>query len=77
MSNSIDYVCAHGTGTPVGDAVEAEAIAAVFGPSTPWVSSVKAPGLRSDRTRPDFPAAAVSLPRTLATTRRIREYRKN
>jgi len=39
--DSIAYVCAHGTSTPVGDAAEAEAIAAVFGSHQPWVSSIK------------------------------------
>ena len=37
----IDYICAHATSTPAGDAVEAESIATVFGPSTPPVSSLK------------------------------------
>ncbi len=38
---SVEYVCAHGTSTPVGDGVEAEAIAGVFGSARPWVSSIK------------------------------------
>ncbi len=37
----VDYVCAHGTGTPINDAVEAEAIAAVFGDYAVPVSSIK------------------------------------
>jgi 3-oxoacyl-[acyl-carrier-protein] synthase-1 len=38
---NIDYICAHATSTPVGDAVEAESISAVFGRETPFVSSTK------------------------------------
>lgn len=38
----VGYVNAHGTGTEVNDRVEAEALAAVFGPSAPAVSSTKA-----------------------------------
>ena len=37
---AVDYVTAHGTGTPVGDIAEAQAIARVFGSRVP-VSSVK------------------------------------
>ncbi len=38
--DEVDHVNAHGTGTPLGDAVEAKAIGRVLGPSVP-VSSVK------------------------------------
>ncbi|MEW5773288.1 MAG: beta-ketoacyl-[acyl-carrier-protein] synthase family protein [Thermodesulfobacteriota bacterium] len=37
----VDYVCAHATSTPAGDAAEAEAIAQVFAGHAPAVSSLK------------------------------------
>jgi 3-oxoacyl-[acyl-carrier-protein] synthase-1 len=41
IPSDIDYICAHATSTPVGDSLEAQNISAVFGPKTPWVSSLK------------------------------------
>lgn len=40
-AQDIDYICAHATSTPVGDAVEAGAIASLFGEHKPYVSSLK------------------------------------
>src|SRR6266498_398811 len=37
----VDYICAHGTGTPAHDLVEGRAIRDVFGPQPPPVSSIK------------------------------------
>lgn len=39
--DEVDYICAHGTGTKVGDLAEGRAILEVFGDSPPPVSSVK------------------------------------
>jgi 3-oxoacyl-[acyl-carrier-protein] synthase-1 len=41
MAKDIEYINAHATSTPVGDAKEAEALNLVFGDSRPWVSSTK------------------------------------
>jgi 3-oxoacyl-[acyl-carrier-protein] synthase II len=40
-AGDVDYVCAHGTGTPANDATEAEALLAAFGGRVPPVSSIK------------------------------------
>ncbi|CAM5317183.1 hypothetical protein SHIRM173S_10146 [Streptomyces hirsutus] len=37
----VDLVGAHGTGSPLGDRVEADAITQVFGDARPWVNAVK------------------------------------
>jgi 3-oxoacyl-[acyl-carrier-protein] synthase-1 len=39
--SDIDYICAHATSTPLGDAVEAACISSVFGKYAPYVSSTK------------------------------------
>ncbi|MCJ7663737.1 MAG: beta-ketoacyl-[acyl-carrier-protein] synthase family protein [Desulfobacterales bacterium] len=40
-AHDIDYICAHATSTPVGDAAEAAALMEVFGEHKPYVSSLK------------------------------------
>ncbi|MEZ0073203.1 beta-ketoacyl synthase [Planotetraspora sp. GP83] len=40
-ADEIDYICAHGTGTPANDLVEARAVRQVFGERIPPVSSIK------------------------------------
>ena len=41
VTDSIDYINAHGTSTPVGDMVELQAIRQIFGNSIPPISSTK------------------------------------
>jgi 3-oxoacyl-[acyl-carrier-protein] synthase II len=37
----VDYICAHGTGTPTNDATEIQAVREVFGDTPPPISSIK------------------------------------
>ncbi|MFI7634226.1 beta-ketoacyl-[acyl-carrier-protein] synthase family protein [Nonomuraea sp. NPDC049400] len=40
-ADEIDYICAHGTGTPTNDATEVKAVREVFGDKLPPISSIK------------------------------------
>ncbi|MBP0455067.1 MULTISPECIES: beta-ketoacyl synthase [unclassified Kitasatospora] len=40
-ASDVDYICAHGTGTPANDLVEAGAVVDVFGDNPPPISSTK------------------------------------
>ncbi|GHH19680.1 beta-ketoacyl-[acyl-carrier-protein] synthase family protein [Streptomyces lanatus] len=40
-ADQVDYICAHGTGTPANDAAETLAVREVFGDTPPPISSVK------------------------------------
>ena len=40
-ADEVDYICAHGTGTPTNDAVEVRAARQVFGARLPPMSSIK------------------------------------
>jgi 3-oxoacyl-[acyl-carrier-protein] synthase-1 len=41
LPGPVQYLNTHGTGTPVGDQKEMEAVRAVFGEKAPWISSTK------------------------------------
>ncbi len=42
LPGPVQYLNTHGTGTPVGDSKEMEAVRSVFGDSSPLISSTKA-----------------------------------
>jgi 3-oxoacyl-[acyl-carrier-protein] synthase II len=60
-ASDIDYICAHGTGTPTNDSVEAQAIFAVFGKAPPAVSSIKSMIGHTMGAATGFGAIAVAL----------------
>ncbi|GAA1767089.1 beta-ketoacyl-[acyl-carrier-protein] synthase family protein [Luedemannella helvata] len=59
--SDVDYICAHGTGTPANDAMEAAAIAEVFGAVPPPVSSIKSMIGHTMGAASGFGAIATSL----------------
>ncbi|MEV7805578.1 beta-ketoacyl-[acyl-carrier-protein] synthase family protein [Microbispora sp. NPDC088329] len=63
-ADQIDYVCAHGTGTPTNDLTEALAILEVFGDDPPPVSSIKSALGHSMGAASGFGAMACALAMT-------------
>jgi len=59
--SDVDYICAHGTGTPANDSVEARAVLEVFGPSAPPLSSIKSMIGHTMGAASGFGAIATSL----------------
>ncbi|MEU9969085.1 beta-ketoacyl-[acyl-carrier-protein] synthase family protein [Streptomyces malaysiensis] len=57
----VDYICAHGTGTPANDAMEAQAVVEVFGTRPPPISSIKSMLGHTMGAASGFGAIAASL----------------